>query len=204
VPASGREIDLLGGRYRLKMDEQIVLGSADAQFIIVDLFDYTCPHCRELHRHLEAARSRYGDQLSIVLVPTPLNSGCNAEVQATHPKAQLACLYARMGVAVWNFNRKAFDRFHAWLMEGVRPPPPVVAHRRAKELLAPREYEVTIAGPEVDATLRRSVTIYRQCGAGRLPKLILGRHLSSGILTEHELFELLESRLGMQADRRAE
>ena len=47
---------------RLDLDEQIILGSPDAPYLIAEMFDYACHHCRRLHGHVKKAQQRYGDQ----------------------------------------------------------------------------------------------------------------------------------------------
>ena len=53
--------------------------------MIVNLFDYNCPHCRLCILLLLEAQRRLGDQLGIVCLPMPMDSQCNPFVPWAHP-----------------------------------------------------------------------------------------------------------------------
>ena len=101
----------------------------------VKLFDYTCKHCRLMHRHLEAAREHFGQRLAIVLAPVPLERSCNRLLQQDNPHHKNACLYAHLATAVWWHKRERFEEFHTWLMAGEKPPSPDEARKFASEIL---------------------------------------------------------------------
>ena len=126
---------LLGGKTFIDLNQHIILGSADAEIVTVKLFDYTCKHCRLMHRHLEAAREHFGQRLAIVLAPVPLERSCNRLLQQDNPHHKNACLYAHLATAVWWHKRERFEEFHTWLMAGEKPPSPDEARKFASEIL---------------------------------------------------------------------
>ena len=67
----------------------------------VEMFDYTCPHCRATHKAIHGAMERFGDDLAIVALPVPLNRACNSAVTSNHSKHAEACKIAKIAVALW-------------------------------------------------------------------------------------------------------
>jgi hypothetical protein len=158
-----------------------------------------------MHQHLDAARQRYGDQMAIVLIPVPLNAGCNSEVTTTYDRHTYACLYARLAVTVWRHNPQAFPEFHSWLFEPNEPPDPGTARRRASELLPGESLAAAMEQPWVTQFLEQCVAIYKHCGGQQLPKLLLGGALVTGEANSaDELYELLQKHLRMTNDETKE
>ena len=52
-------LSLYGGQFVLRLEELPMMGSMGASNVLVYLFDYTCPHCRELHGILAEAQGRF-------------------------------------------------------------------------------------------------------------------------------------------------
>jgi protein-disulfide isomerase len=170
--------------------------------VIVKLFDYTCKHCRKLHRQLEEACQRYGGQLAIVVLPVPLNSGCNEYIDYNHPDHKLACEYAKLAMAVWRLAPEKFPTFHKWLM-GTDPLPPLSEARSRAEEYADAEALKRAEGDDaVGKLLKQAILLFKRCGAGAIPKLILGDKAVRGELrTSQELFRVLERHTGLKPEK---
>ncbi len=56
----------------------------DAPYIFVELFDYTCPHCRATQRAIKGAREALKDDLAVIVLPVPLSRQCNDTVTNEH------------------------------------------------------------------------------------------------------------------------
>jgi protein-disulfide isomerase len=192
--APPRTLPLLGGKVKLRVDEQLLLGPPAAEMLLVTLFDYTCPHCRAMHFQLRAARAHYGDRLGLILIPIPLNSGCNSAIDATSPQHDYACHYARLALVVWKHNREAFPQFHDWLFEPLDAPPPGVARRRAAELVSNQPLNEAILDPWVDNRLRDCVALYRSYGGGQIPKIVMaGSVITGDVERRTDLFRLIDT-----------
>ncbi len=192
-------IPVLGDRIRLDTGEQPVLGHPGAEFVVVELFDYTCGRCRDLHRQLAAARTRYGSRLAVMVLPTPLSSECNSFVTDTDPEHRLACHYARLAMAVWRLDRTKFEAFHDWLLRPEGLPEWQSAVTRAAELVGGRELlAAEFTGDPVRRALSSNAFLYRWSGGEALPKLLVGNGvLASGTRSADELSAELETRLGI-------
>ena len=200
-PASGRArtMSLLGGRVRLKPHDYPILGSPDADQIVVCLFDYTCFHCRAVHRMLSAARRRYGDQLGVVLLPVPLNPDCNGTITQRDPVHEHACLYARLALAVWRADARKFAQFDAQLLKDPAPPGPEAARAIAAGLVGADVLEATLNDPWVDDQIARYVRVQQVSGWPLVPQVVgRGLHIAGRPASEAELFEVLEADLGLR------
>jgi uncharacterized membrane protein/protein-disulfide isomerase len=200
VGSSPPTVRLLAGKVELRIDQQLLLGAPSAELFVVTLFDYTCPHCRGMHAQLRAALDHYGDRLAIVLIPIPLNTGCNPAIDATSPQHAFACHYARLALAVWKNNRAAFPQFHDWLFAPIDAPPPGVAGTRAASLVRNQRLNEAILDPWVDAHLKACIELYRAYGGGQIPKLILAGSVVTGDIERREdLFALIDAALARRA-----
>ncbi len=140
--ALSRKINLLWGKVFIDVRRTPMLGSPDADVVLFELFDYTCPHCRQLHRYLKEARQRYGSQLAVAVLVTPMSPDCNRYVhEPPAPSGQATCDLARLSLAVWQAKPEAFESFHDWLLDSPEIPALDVARGRAAEILGPQRLE---------------------------------------------------------------
>ncbi|NIM07865.1 MAG: hypothetical protein GTO53_01595, partial [Planctomycetales bacterium] len=85
APGKARQLLLHDGRFALALDEVPIIGSPDAEHVVVCLFDYACSHCRLMHRVWAETQKRFGSQLAVVSLPTPLDQDCNQLLTKTKP-----------------------------------------------------------------------------------------------------------------------
>ena len=200
-PGPDRLVSVLNGRLTLAPHELPALGSADAPKLLVVLFDYCCPHCRATHGYLLNGMAAHQDELAVLLLPTPLNTKCNPFWQETEPRFEHSCELARLALAVWRVDRKAFVQFDAWLFEPETPRDPTEARRKAEELTSAAALAQALKDPWIDRQIEQNVTAYHNSGAERVPvilspgmRAIVGRPES-----EKQLFELLEKELALRS-----
>jgi uncharacterized membrane protein/protein-disulfide isomerase len=188
-----RPISLAGDRATVDANEIPIVGDPGAKIVVVEVFDYTCPQCRSLHHHLQEALARYGSQVALALLPTPMNASCNRYVQATKTPHELACEYARLALAVWFARPAAFVEYHNWLMAPLEPPPLADARKRAAELLGRQSLEAALADSRIDQQLGDDARLYHLLDQGAIPKLLVsGSVLVGSPDTTDKLCEALE------------
>jgi uncharacterized membrane protein/protein-disulfide isomerase len=197
---SRQEILVLNDKVRLDTDRYPVLGHPGAEHVVVDLFDYTCKHCRKLHHQLTEARQRYGDRMAVMAVPVPMNTACNDFVTSNHPDHRLACHYAKLALAVWRLDRGKFEELHEWLLGSDALPAWQESVDHAAELVGGKDVLATeFTGEEVRRMVRNNTLLYRWSGAGQIPKVLIGSAVLVGeTRTTDELCNILESRLGIR------
>jgi len=194
-----RMVSMLNDVVQIDAAARPVLGSVDAEYVIVELFDYTCHHCRELHELLTEAKKRYGDQLAIVVVVVPVNPSCNRLVRGLHPDHKHACEIARMGMAVWRVSPEKYEQFHEYTMGAIESRTLGQARKRAVELIGADALKREKDDPNTNRMIEQNVSVYKSCGGGPIPKLLLPEKLMLGIpKTPEDLFEVLEEQLGIE------
>jgi protein-disulfide isomerase len=198
-----RVVSVLGGRVVLKPADYPVLGSVDAPYLLIDVFDYTCPHCRAMHRALDAVRKHYGDKLAVVKVCVPLEADCNRLVHDTDPRHANACAYARLAAAVWQVKPEAFATFDDWLFAPSRPPTVPEARAYAARLVGAERLKQALAGDGPDRAVQRAINLYASAGAGQVPKLIIGRrHTAGPPQGARQLIEVVDAAIKEREDQR--
>ncbi len=176
------------------------LGPADAPVAVAYLYDPNCTVCRDVHRQLAAARGRYGDRLVVALMPVPFSDRCNRFMSDTPAGFETSCELARLSVAVWLADPDpatvaAFDRF---LFEGATAPPPDAARALAADLVGEAPLAAALADPRVDATLDGHARLFNAIGRA-VPRLIVAGQIYPPLVSEAELFRLLEAETALQS-----
>ena len=190
----GPTVSVLSGGAIIAINEHPLIGQTDADLMIVKLFDYTCPFCRKLHRHLTAAKHRYGDQIAICMLPVPQEAICNhtLEPYATRGSHQHACRLARYAIWVWQNKPAEYPQFSAWLSQETLPALKAI-REQAEEIVGSKATDDVIFSDEMDARIRLYIELSAYCPDTGIPKLLFGSQIFDGITEEpEELFELLE------------
>ncbi len=159
-----------------------IIGSPKAPYIVTMLFDYECPHCQQLHLMLNEAVRRFEGKVAFVLCPTPLNSHCNPYIPQNANEFKNSCELAKIGLAVWAADHKAFSAFDNWMFtfdSGDRWHARSIEAARAKaiELVGESNFNIAMADPWIGQYLQTCVRLYGetlQNGRGGVPKLIFG------------------------------
>jgi hypothetical protein len=126
----------------------------------------------------------------------PLDAQCNPTLVRTAPAHTNACLYAKLGLAVWRARPEALLAYDDWFFETfarTRVPPPLPeAFKRAADLVGDlARFDAALKDPWVDRQLQTSIRIYetnfRQFRSGSMPQFILGTNILTGTLTTPQL-----------------
>jgi uncharacterized membrane protein len=198
-----QQISVHDDLFQFQLNEIPIIGSPDAQHVMVSLFDYTCPHCRDLHPMLIEAQRHFSNQLGIVLLATPLASNCNPVVQIHLPEHTNACEYARLALAVWRARREAFRQYDNWLFEPPRPVPVPEAKRYAAQLVGADNLERALADAWILNHIQTNGYLYKtnylRLKNSVLPELMIGSVVSFGPLNNpKDLADLLSDHLGLK------
>ncbi len=176
-----RAILLSGANIKLRPEQWPMLGSPDAPKIFVELFDYTCSHCRKTQKAILGAREQLKEELGIILIPVPLNRNCNPHANG-NPNPN-ACELAELALAVWKADaadKAQFQKFHEWVLEGPNPPALAAAKARAEQAVGADKLQAEKATAQ--KFIRSNVDIYRKMNAGPIPKLIFPTTVLTGEL----------------------
>ena len=83
-----RYVNFSSLKSKVDVNRSPVLGNPEAEHMVVEILDYTCPHCRKLHPFVQKALDRYGDQLGVVVFHLPLSRKCNPIIKAAAAAAR--------------------------------------------------------------------------------------------------------------------
>ncbi len=197
--SAARRLRLLNGKLLVDVTRLPILGRWDAKTVAIELFDYTCPHCRRTHRLLAEARQRYGGQLALAVIVTPMDPKCNPYAQ--EPAAATApppCDLARLSLAVWRSEPRLFAAYHDWMMNSPDIPTVEDARGRAEEIIGAEALAKALASPAIDQQLAADNRLYHLLGEGQIPKLLTDRLIVTGEPDDAgKLFDLLEKQNGL-------
>ena len=193
-------VTLYRGTLKFDLREAPLIGSPDAKKFIVDVFDYTCPDCHAMHKHLAAARQQLTNSFSIICVPAPLDAKCNPRMRSTPPKHKDACEYARVGIAMRRVGAEKFHEYQDWFFGQPSIPSFEVARAKAESIATKESLDKALADPWVATTLKKGVDIYEQNGKEtrnyRVPQLVIGEAINFGpVSSPDEIIRLVNQYL---------
>ena len=196
--SKGPEVLQLGkARTPYDYSETPVYGNRRAPHMFVKLFDYTCTHCRSLHREFENISQRYGDQIGFVLAPMPLSPECNRRIRKASRDHINACKYARLALGVWFVDRAAFDKFHEWLLEPKNAPPVDEARAYAITLVGEQALEEGINDARIQQQINMNVRLHSRLPKPGVPAL-LSRDFSFNPVPANTVYNFLEKKMGIR------
>ncbi len=152
--------------------------------------DYACPHCRATHHVVSQTLRRYDGQISLLVLPIPLDRRCNPQLLETEgtPEPQ-DCALNRLALAVWCADSAAYEQMDAWLFAADRSRLEDEARNYATLLVGATPLRKAETDRRIDAVLRLDTQLYARAKAGALPKLLLGSTLISGRLEDSQPLE---------------
>ena len=197
-----RKVTLLNDSLTLDVYDQAILGSPDAPHVIVELMDYTCPHCRDAHAIIKKAHKKYGSQLAIVIMPVPLESECNKYMRGNAGHAG-ACKLSKLALSVWTIKPSAFPRYHDFLMEDKDKAPAVSkAIIQAFNTVDGKQLRDLTDGDDIQARIARDIELYVKLSKTRqglgLPIQIVGDKILSGKVNADKMTRTWEKELGIE------
>jgi len=192
-----RLVGVTGNKFRLDVRQWPLLGKPDAKYVFVEMYDYTCPHCRSTHQAVKGAFDRYGDDLAVVALPVPLDRACNSSASTQGGQHRDACEIARIAVAVWRVEPEKFKELHNWLFEANRTA--FDARRQAETLVGKEALDKELGNSTAQEYIARHVDLYKRVGAGSVPKLMFpNTSLVGEMNSTQRLCETIERELASQ------
>jgi uncharacterized membrane protein/protein-disulfide isomerase len=199
----GRMAVLYGGKFQYNVKELPFLGAVTATNQVLYLFDYTCQHCRLVHRHLNEALVKFGNRFSILCLPVPLDKTCNSLIPRQLPEHVNACQYAKLSLAIWRAEPARFQEFDAWLFQTNGLPAPAAAHQQATQLIGAEVLARTLNDPWIQNMLNQNFSLhytnYLKLGDDLLPQVMFPRKVTFGEFNRAEdLYKMVEENLPRQ------
>jgi uncharacterized membrane protein/protein-disulfide isomerase len=209
APALSREVTFLNGRIKINIYDEAVLGSPDAKYVVVEMMDYTCPHCRKMYAQIEDALDRFGDQLAVVIMPVPLELECNKLVPSTDPLHRGACKIAELSLGVAKADPIRFADFHDFLMaDPEKSPTSAQAVVRAFRLTDRTKLREVTQDTAIAARIQKYISLFSTLSAQNkakidnfgLPVQIVGDTVLAGDMTSEEMLAAWNKALGIEPE----
>ena len=172
APTERRLVAINGGTVKLDVTQWPLSGSPSAKYIFVEMFDYSCPHCRHTHAAIKGASTSLSGDMAVIVLPVPLNANCNNTIQVTNPNFNESCQIANLAVAIWRIDPAKFTQFHNWMFEGETAPAYAAAKAYADTLVDAQKLDTEIASGVPAQYIAKTVELYKRAGSGNVPKLI--------------------------------
>ena len=170
VKAAPRLIPFPGNVTKLDVRHWPMIGKQDARYVFIEMFDYTCQHCRKTHTAIKGACTKLNNDVAIIALPVPLASGCNKGVQK--PGNPGACELARLAIAVWRVKPDSYKEYHNWAMNGPTAPNTFAARQKAEQLVGKPQLDKELALGIADKYIAKHVELYQRIGSGAIPKIM--------------------------------
>ena len=168
-----------------------------ASYIFVEMFDYTCPHCRKMHGTIEAAKKSLNGDVAIVSLPVPMNRACNATVQKDAAIHAESCQLSHLAVSMWRVDKEKFDQFHNWMFQQASCPVYSVAYQKAVDLVGKTKLDSELKKGMAQKYVQRHVQLYQRVGAGQIPKVLFPTTAIIGEFNSApELAKMIKQRAG--------
>ena len=194
--AERRLVAINGGTVKLDVSQWPLSGSPSAKYIFVEMFDYSCPHCRHTHAAIKGASTSLSGDMAVVVLPIPLNANCNNSIQVTNPTFNESCEVSKLAVAVWRIDPVKFTKFHNWMFEGETAPTYAAAKAHADTLVDSQKLDTEIASGVPAQYIAKTVELYKRAGSGNVPKLIFPTTSVVGEFTSAEgLVEIIKQQI---------
>lgn len=163
-----------------------VIGDPQAPVVFVELFDYTCAHCRRLNRQWKSVEQRFGDRVSLMPLVVPLCQQCNGEITSTPPGHAEACEIGLIALAVWRLKPDQFAGFHDWLCETENGHTLAETRAKAETILDRAALSKELSQPMISRHLSQHVQLYGMLQRGTLPKLVSEKMTLTGVPDSNE------------------
>jgi uncharacterized membrane protein len=190
APLPDRHVRFIAGGRAFDLDPEKLpmLGSPHARHFMIVMSDYTCEHCRVMHRMLERLVNRSGDQIGVIVLPVLLDPQGNPFLppSVTHPLPQDRAL-TQMALSVFCAKPAAFAEMNRWLFAEDRVRDESESRAYAGRLIGaaalrsaendPRNQQITLTGCE----------LFARTGSGMLPKMLIGSAQISGTVEDESV-----------------
>ncbi|MDB6134606.1 MAG: hypothetical protein JWM59_2849 [Verrucomicrobiales bacterium] len=169
------EVSYFDGTLTYRLFEQPFIGSARAQHILAEFYDYTCPTCRSLHRELKKLQSTAPGHYAVILLPVPLSRKCNPGLPDTVTGHLEACELATLALAFWRAAPRQFAFFHDYLMTSNPPLTLELARAEARRLAPAVDLSTKELADWSAGRIQANVGVWQRLSQEnqKLPKLLL-------------------------------
>lgn len=184
------------GNTKLDVRQWPLIGNPDAKYVFVEMFDYTCPHCRDMHHEINTTLKKFGKDLAVITMQVPLSMSCNNQVGSTEAAHRDACQLANFAISVWRLEPKKYHAYHDWLFKPTHARTAAAARQRAVEIVGEQRLQKLLSKRVPQNFIASHVKLYAKAGAGSIPKMLFPNITLVGNVGSTKLCETIKHQLG--------
>ena len=191
-----RFVSVSGGTIKLDVAQWPLAGKQDAKYIFVEMFDYTCDHCRRTHAAIVAAKAALDGNVAVVALPIPLNTNCNNAITETGPRMAQSCEISNLAIAVWRVDATKFEEFHNYLLTTPAVVTYAEAIEKANEIVDATKLREVLESNVPKRYIAQHVELYKRVGTGNVPKLLFpGTSIVGEFTSVENLVDVIKTQL---------
>ena len=176
------------------------LGSIDAKHVLVEYFDYQCPSCRTMSGYLSALIAKHPSEIRILVLPVPLDHGCNPDLAPADDGHPGSCELTRIALAVWRLKPEVYPAIHRAFISDPSLDQ-AAALSLAREQVPQAQLEAAMHEPWIDQLIQANIADWLSLSGKtrQLPKLLIsGKRILHGLPSgEAEFIRVMEKELGL-------
>jgi hypothetical protein len=165
---------------------------------MVEYFDYQCPACQTMRGYLSALIAKHPRDVCVIVLPVPLDGGCNRSLDPLDPGHPRSCEYARLALAVWRSHPNEFAGFHDQSLKGASSEE---MQCLARNLISNDKFDSALADPWIDELIATDIADWVSFSRDtkKLPKLLItDKRILHGLPSdEADFIRVMEEELGL-------
>ncbi|MES2658521.1 MAG: vitamin K epoxide reductase family protein [Verrucomicrobiota bacterium] len=197
---TGRKVAFNNDRKIYDCDSLPRIGSADAEHVMVEYFDFQCPACHRMRRYLSALVDKHPKEVCVLLLPVPLDHHCNPSLPKHEPGHPGSCDLTRIALAVWRVRPDAYPAIHQQFMSDP-PMDRATALAFARVQVDSSKLETAMKEPWIDRLIQANIDDWvKFSGSSKtLPQLLIsGKRVLHGMPpSQTEFIRVIERELGL-------
>jgi len=199
----GRKVEFDNGRIIYNVETLPHMGKPDAKHVLVEYFDYQCSSCRIMRRYLMSLIEKHPEDICVILLPVPLDRGCNPQLPPGDKGHDGSCEITRIALAVWRVDPDIYQYLHQkFLAESSLTPSQAMEIARGK--ISGSQLDEAMRDPWIDELIRSNISHWTAFSSQnhQLPKLLIkDRRILHGLPSgEADFIRVMEQELGIQSN----
>ncbi len=194
----GRRVTFANGGRTYNVSTLPHLGSEEAGHVLVEYFDYQCPACQTMRGYVSALIEKHPRDVCVIVLPVPLDGGCNRSMGSREPGHPGSCDFARLALAVWKAYPIGFAEFHEKSLKSAS-----ISESRAlaNKIIPHEKLDVALTDPWISELIDANIADWVSFSGEtkKLPKLLItGKRILHGLPSgEADFIRVMEQELGL-------
>ena len=197
---TGRKVSFVEGKKIYDCQSLPRIGSPDAEHVLVEYFDFQCPACHKMRLYLSALVDKHPKEVCVLLLPVPLDHGCNKALPEYEPGHPGSCDLTRIALGVFRVKPDAYPTIHQQFMADP-PMDRATALAFAHVQVDRSKLAAAMQDPWIDRLIQANIDDWGTFSGDskKLPQLLIsGKRVLHGVpSSQTEFMRVMEQELGL-------